>query len=97
LISKRPRTDDSRRPVFDVDRRLAVTDGPNRGSGVSSLTYTRDGANLPTDENSVTYGPYDPLNRLPTSSQDAHQYDAADRIRSSGTSNVQTLSYDNAD
>src|SRR5207245_8717175 len=59
-----------------------------------------DNANLLTGENSLSYGPYDPLNRLATSTQDSYLYDAADRvtrITPAGTASVQTLTYDNAD
>lgn len=83
-----------------AEQTASITDGANGGSGVLGLTYTRDNAGLLTSENGVSYGPYDPLNRLPTSSQDTYRYDAANRITQispAGTPNVQTLSYDNAD
>src|SRR5439155_11297499 len=66
--------------IDSAGRTMGITAGVGGGSGVLNLSYTRDGANLLTGENSSTYGPYDPLNRLPTSSQDNYQYDAADRI-----------------
>ena len=83
-----------------AERTMGITDGLSGGSGVLNLSYARDNANLLTGENSLSYGPYDPLNRLPASSQDSYQYDAADgitQISPAGTSNVQTLSYDNGD